>query len=243
MESVRQWAALRACDYRFYDDAIFELVPSWYRAAVSGRMLPMSDLARLKAAKNLLAEGVDRVIWIDADIFVFDPRSLVIDTQGGFAVCPEVWIRKQWGSPVSERRFNNAVLVFDRGNPFLDFYIHATETRARDATSPLTDWAMGPEFLTPLNASSPLPCVDGVGLFSPLVLHGIANDDPKWVERYARDFGQKVCAANLCGSAADKKIDDIVVTDDLYHAVIDALTETGGDIVNRHLAKSAAPVR
>ena len=235
MESVQRWAALHDHEYRFYDDDIFDLLPPWYREAVSGRMLPMSDLARLKAARRLLAEGIDRVIWIDADVIVFDAHSLFIDTYDGFAVCPEIWIRKHWGAPVSERRFNNAVLVFDRDNAFLDFYIYATEARVRAGTSTLTDWAVGPEFLTPLNAVLPLPCIDGVGLFSPLVLHGIANRDPKWVERYSRDFGRKVYAANLCGSAANKRIDDVSVTDDLYHSVIDALVESGGDIVNRHL--------
>jgi hypothetical protein len=239
MESVRQWAALRDHEYRFYDDDIFDLLPSWYRNALNGRMLPMADLARLKAAGKLLSEGIDRVIWIDADIVVFDPHSLFIDARDGFAVCPEIWIRKQWGAPVSERRVNNAVLVFDRGNPFLDFYMYATEARVRSGTSILTDWAVGPEFLTALNAVLPLPCIDGVGLFSPLVLHGIANEDAKWVERYSRDFGRKVYAANLCGSAANKQIDDVSVTDDLYHAVIDVLVESRGSVVNRHLLKDS----
>lgn len=235
LESVRGWAALRGHHYRFFDDGIFDLVPAWYRTAVQGRPLPMSDLARLLAARVLLAEGADRVVWIDADIFVFDPQSLDPATDSGFAVCPEVWITKQWGNPVGERRMNNAAMVFDRGNAFLDFYVHATQARVRSRASGLSDWIGGPEFLTPLDAILPLPRVDGVGLFSPLVMHGIANDEAKWVQRYAQDFGRRVSAANLCGSAYGKIVDDVPLTDDLYHAVIDRLAADCGDVVNRHL--------
>lgn len=234
LESVRQWAGRLALEYRFYDDAIFEQVPSWYREAVKERMLPMSDLARLITAQALL-ETNDRVIWIDADVLVFDPYSLHIEGSAGFAVCSEVWVRKQWGAPVGERRVNNAVMLFDRGNPFLEFFIHATKERVRQNVGSLSDWVGGPEFLTPLNRIMPLPRIEGVGLFSPLVMHGIANDDARWVERYAVDFGCRVQAANLCGSAAGKQIDDILMTDDLYHAVIDALIESRGEVVNRYM--------
>ena len=197
-------------------------------------MLPMSDLARLKTARALL-ETNDRVIWIDADILVFDPDALQIEGSGGFAVCPGVWVRKQWGAPVSEHRFNNAVMVFERGNPFLEFFIHATQERARRNSTALSDWVAGPEFLTPLNSILPLPRIKGVGLFSPPVMHGIANNDAKWVERYAIDFGHRIHAANLCGSGANKLIDEILLTDDLYHAAIDALVDSRGEVVNRQV--------
>ena len=234
MESVRHWTVLRDYEYRFFDDAIFELLPPWYRDAVKGRMLPMSDLARLITARALL-ETNDRVIWVDADVLVFDPDALHIEGSAGFAVCPEVWVRKQWGAPLSEHRFNNAVLMFERGNPFLEFYIHATQERVRQDAAALSDWVGGPEFLTPLNQILPLPRIEGVGLFSPLVMHGIANNDPRWVEQFAIDFGCRVYAANLCASAAGNRIDDILMSDDLYHAAIDALIDSRGEVVNRHV--------
>ena len=234
LESVKQWADMRAHEYRFYNDAIFEQVPPWYRDAVKGRILPMSDLARLITVRALL-ETNDRVIWVDADVLVFDPDTLHIGGSASFAVCPEVWVRKQWGVPLSEYRFNNAVMMFERGNPFLEFFIHATQERVRQNAAALSDWVGGPEFLTPLNEILPLPRIEGVGLFSPLVMHGIANNDVRWVERYAIDFGRRVLAANLCGSGAGNRIDDILMADDLYHAAIDALIDSRGEVVNRHL--------
>lgn len=237
LDSVKQWSDMRAHEYRFYDDAIFEQVPSWYRDAVRGRILPMSDLARLLTARALL-ETNDRVIWVDADVFVFDPDALHIGGSAGFAVCPEVWVSKQWGAPSSEYRFNNAVMMFDHGNPFLEFFIHATQARVRQNAAAVSDWVGGPEFLTPLNKILPLPRIEGIGLFSPLVMHGIANNEPRWVQRYAIDFGHKVHAANLCGSAAGNRIDDILMTDDLYHAAMDRLIDTRGEVVNRHLRTS-----
>ena len=234
LESAKKWAHMRGHQYQFYDDAIFEQVPSWYRDAVKSRILPMSDLARLLTARTLL-ETNDRVIWVDADVLVFDPDALHIEGSAGFAVCPEVWVSKHWGGPLSEYRFNNAVLMFDHGNAFLEFYIYATQERVRQNAAALSDWVGGPEFLTPLNKMLSLPRIEGIGLFSPLVMHGIANNEPRWVQRYALDFGRRVHAANLCASAAGNLIDDILMTDDLYHAAIDTLIDSRGEVVNLHL--------
>jgi len=70
--SVRDWAARAGHDYRHYGDELFDRVPDWYRAKAGSLVLPVSDLARLVLARELLAEGYDRTVWVDADLLVFD---------------------------------------------------------------------------------------------------------------------------------------------------------------------------
>jgi hypothetical protein len=62
MESVASWAKAQGHDYRFYGDEIFDKLPKWYLDACKGHKWPMSDLARLLAARELLASGYTHVI-------------------------------------------------------------------------------------------------------------------------------------------------------------------------------------
>jgi hypothetical protein len=39
----------------------------------------VSDLARLTLARDYLAQGYDRALWVDADVVVFDPDALALD--------------------------------------------------------------------------------------------------------------------------------------------------------------------
>jgi hypothetical protein len=59
-------------------------------------MLLMTDLARIKAAQSLFADGYWRAIRVDADVVIFDPERFSVERQHGYAFCPEVWLEKRW---------------------------------------------------------------------------------------------------------------------------------------------------
>src|SRR5258706_16177245 len=68
LESVREWAKCQGFDYVFIDDRLFEYAPQWYRTKVKDDILLISDLARLKLAKEFLDQKYQRTIWVDADV-------------------------------------------------------------------------------------------------------------------------------------------------------------------------------
>ena len=63
MASVEEWAAQTGADYRFLDDSFLEYAPEWHREKTENDIYLVSDLARLKVAGALLAEGYERTIW------------------------------------------------------------------------------------------------------------------------------------------------------------------------------------
>ena len=121
LASVEDWARLRGYAYRFVDDSLFDEVPAWFRDKVAGDLLPMSDLARLLRLQRLIDDGCDRVIWLDADVLVFDPDRFIIDVLSEYAVGREVWVRRGGRDRLLVTEgLHNAAMVFCRANSFLD---------------------------------------------------------------------------------------------------------------------------
>jgi hypothetical protein len=251
MSTVNNWASSLGADYSFIDDHLFDYVPDWYKEKVNNDILPVSDLARLEVAKELLSKGYDRAIWIDADVLVFHPQLFTINITGNYAFCREVWLEKLrwkeslletlkkgggWHSGSCDHRVNNSVAVFVRGNLMLDFYIDACKFIIKDAQGDISRWSVGTYFLTNLYRVHAFPLLNNVGLFSPPVLRDLANGKGPYLRVQTREFGTPVYAANLCGSSAGKEIDGkVIINDQIYEQAIDKLMATKGAIVNRHL--------
>ena len=110
METVPQWAEQRGYEYRFFDDGFFDRVPAWFKERVRQLILPMSDLARLLVARELLDAGFDRVIWVDADVLIFDLERFDVDVTANCAFCRELWLGEVAdGTMQIYPRVNNAV--------------------------------------------------------------------------------------------------------------------------------------
>ena len=77
LASVRAWSEANAWDYRMFHDEALDLVPDWFRRKAEGRLPVVSDLARLLLARDLLATGYRRVVWVDADVLLFDGAAVV----------------------------------------------------------------------------------------------------------------------------------------------------------------------
>jgi hypothetical protein len=251
MGTVRGWAASKNFEYVFIDDRLFDYAPRWYRERVGDQVQLVSDLARLVLAKEFLSGAFERSVWVDADVLVFDPARFEIGVSEEYAFCREVWVEKfslrgaarggfrslRRPGVYCQRRVNNSVAVFARGNSLLDFYIHACERMVRGARGEISSLQVGTFFLTALHRKLPLPLLDDVGLFSPLVMRDIAAGGGPCLKVYAEEFGTPLRAANLCASYSGREYDGVSVTQRMYDAVAETLLETRGGIVNRHFGK------
>lgn len=101
LESVRAFAVTHGYTYRLLDDAaLFEGVPGAYlrTCRAHGRMATAADLGRLLRAREALASGATRVVWLDADMLIFDAVRLATDLEAmarahlhAFGV--EIWVQ------------------------------------------------------------------------------------------------------------------------------------------------------
>ena len=237
LQSVVAWAATRDYEHKFLDNSLFERVPDWFKSRVNDNLLPMSDLARLMVGRELLNDGFDRAVWLDADVLVFDPDEFEIAVDAGYAFGREVWVRRGGGDKffVTDG-LHNAVCVFCRGDEFLDFYIHACEQVVRGATTEILPHQIGPDFLNRLKDVIGQRIVPDVGLFGPLVITDIAKGGGRALEAYMDAFGHPVRAANLCLSFVDRESSGVTVTDAILNRAIDQLLGPLG----KHLGQATA---
>jgi len=236
LTSVRDWASRSGFAYQYVDDRIVDLCGPEYLAKVGRNFQSITNLARLELIRNALAGGFDRAIWLDADVFVFAPESFRIDITTGYAFCREVWLNiGRLGLLVSRRAVNNAACVFTQGAPELDLLIATIRQRA-SAGKVKSNYQLGVWLLNELEPTLRIPLIDSVGMFSPAIIKALAVDRPKALRRYAREFGARVSAANLCLALTGPGADRLVCS------AMDALERTGGDAINRYVTAPAVSV-
>lgn len=195
--SVRDWAAARGYAYRFLGDELFEPIPNDLKRACRGILLPLTDIGRLLWIKDLLAETWNRVIWLDADILIFD-AALRIDRE---CVGREVWLSKGLESGFrAAESVNNCVLSLSSEGALLDRLLSATLEDAASFIAPPHPRALGPDLFRRLHASAPLPVTPSIAMASPLMLTALADGDPAPLAAHLSVFGDEARAANLCGS-------------------------------------------
>jgi hypothetical protein len=232
LASGRAWAAARGYEYRFFDDAFFDLCPAWYREKTQGSKLLMSDLARLIAARTLLDDGFERAIWLDADLLVFKPEKFDVETKSDFAFCRELWVnRDASGRFVGWMRVNNCVCTFDRGNAFLDFYIDACQRIVRDSPAKPSQLGVGTMFLSSLHKIMPLELIGSVGTFNPILMDHLSRGNLEPLRAYRQKLDQPIAAANLCGSMPGLNIQGVLMSEAIYEgSVAQLLGATGAEV-------------
>jgi hypothetical protein len=246
MDTVRSWARSRGYDYEAATDPLDAWVPAWY--ADRARSIPrgscgVADLARLEMARRHLGRGYGHVIWVDADVLVFDPAGMEVPLPEQFAFCKEVWTdrftarnaiahaARAAGLLRDDRtltRVNNSVSVFAAGNHLLDFYADACREIVRQAGDRLSPIDVGTRFLTRLYHAVPFPLVTTVGMLSPVVLRDVSNGGGSALRHYVRAHGHPLAAANLCLSYLGTREQGITMDDGLYERAVRRLMESRG---------------
>ena len=238
MDTVRAWAASSGFDYEFIDDSFLDRAPAWFREKAGAEICPVTDLARLIVAREYLAIGYERTVWVDADMLVFAPGQLSVDVSRGFAFCAESWLRVgPQGRGSVTRRVNNSISVFVKGNVHLDFFI---DTCSRLAQEPTLNKLAVVRFLTDLSRILRFQLLGNVGLFSPTLMNEIATGQTKWLPDYARTLPEPLACANLCGSLVDVPVDGSTATAQTFEAVVERCLASRGDVVNRWRPQAAS---
>ena len=210
MATVKAWAAAQGYDYRFYDDGFFTRAPDWFRQKAQHQVCPVTDLARLVVAKELMAKGYQRTIWVDADMLVFDPDALQVAPEQGFLLCHEVWLYADpSGAPRVNHRVNNSVAAFCSGSVHLDFFIDAA-LRIGHQRPAIGKLDVGTNFFSPLRQILPFALLENVGMLSPAFMAEIAADRPARVVDYVRAVQAPLASVNLCGSLQGQNIQGVV---------------------------------
>ena len=221
LASVQDWAALNNFDYVFVGDALLDALPVQVRAKTRSQPVIAADLGRLLMMQQALQQGWDRVVWFDADTLVVTPEALHLPA-ADHAFGREVWIQHAAGTAASAaddaskprrlrvfRKIHNAFMCFSRGNPVLDFYLHAATRLVLLHDGPMAPQFIGPKFLATLHNLLQFPVLESAGVLCPLVITDLlAVGSAAAGERVATDalamFAQcsevVPAALNLCGS-------------------------------------------
>ena len=230
--SVENWAAGEGYAYRFFDDEIFGRVPSWVMEKAGEHLQIATDLGRLILAREMLAEGFDRVVWVDADILVFDPDGLNLAIDQEYAFGREVWVQPVTAGRIKAyKNVHNAISVFCQNNSFLEFYIHSCLNILRRANGALVPQIIGTKFLTALHNIIGFKLIDDVGMASPVVVHDIDNGGGEALELLRKKSPVPLCALNLCTSLAGGRVDDINLTDSLMESACKALLSSSNGLI------------
>ena len=232
--SVRRWTADRGHDYAFLDDAFLGLVPDWYATKADGHVYLVTDLARLLAARDFLARGYRRAIWVDADVLVFHPARFTLDVRRDHAFCSEVWImRDAAGVQRAHCRVNNSISCYDRGNPFLDFYIHACQQIVRHHPSPVPPLSVGTKFLTGLQPQLRFALVPNAGLLAPPVQAELLAGSEEAPRLLMEHHTGPLYAANLCAHFQGRATSGVRLSEADFAAVVELLLRSQGEVLNR----------
>jgi hypothetical protein len=234
LDSARHWADLRGFEYLFLDDRFFDVIPPELRSRTTNKII-LSDLARLLVSRDLLAKGHRRLIWIDADVVVFDPDRWQVPDESDYYFTHELWPTPRPGGVSLDVRANNAVMVFSRGTVVLDFYIDMAK-RILLSEPDLKNWHLGVRFLTGLRNVCPLPVLPNIAMLGPDLINDLLRGPKQLTSAYVRAMGEPLVAANLCASYAGATIHDLTLTDDIMDEITNNLVATRGHTLNQFLA-------
>lgn len=203
MRSVASWADARGYHYEFVDDVLFDHVPAALLDKPRNSLLPLTDIARLGLLRDRLAQRYERALWIDADVVVFRPDTLAIPAQCGAMLCHEIWThRNPDGQVIHDRRVNNAVMIFERGHPLLDFLRYAAiELYQHMDPETMPPATLGTGFLSNLGRLLPIRLFNQVACLSPLLVDALLTDtNHEQLKAHASHYGHPFHAVNLCHS-------------------------------------------
>jgi len=200
LDSVADWAGLNGYEYRFLGDEIFDQVVPTLLQKAGGRGVIATDLARLSLLRQGLDQGFDRVVWCDADFLVFRPEAFVLPP-AAFALGREVWVQlEQGGRPRAYPKVHNALLMFQRGNHFLEFYADTAERLVRLQQGGMPPQFVGPKLLTALHNIARFPVMEIAGMLSPCVMRDILNGGGAALELFLKKSPAALAGANLSAS-------------------------------------------
>lgn len=219
LASVRGWSDVHGYAYRLIGDELFAGVPEPLLEKTRGQTVIATDLARLLVLRDALSSGYETVVWLDADVLVFDPGTLVLPEES-CAVGREVWVQHdRHGRLKAYKKVHNAFLLFRRGNSLLDFYLDTAMRLLMRNEGSMPPQFIGPKLLTALHNVAVLPVLESIGMLSPLVIKDILAGHGDALSLFEQHSPAMPAAVNLCSSSCERN----EVSNDEMSRVIDRL--------------------
>jgi hypothetical protein len=227
--SVAAWADRRGFAYRLEHDECFERVPADLRRRFAAQPVVLSDLARLYWLREVLEDGCDRALWVDADVLVF--RDFAPPTRGDY-LGRETWVQARDGRLRSYRKVHNAWLQFERESSFLPFYLDRAVALLRRAEAPVVPQFIGPKLLTAWHNLVPFAVEERIGMAAPPVLRdllaalrspGAATAGTQALRLLRAGHAAPLCGLNLCASYEGREDGGIRHEAPQFHELIDGL--------------------
>ena len=224
--SVQSWANQNKYAYRLFGDEVLEILPPDYLKNCFGRWPVIMDLARLLLIKNHLNKCAHRVIWLDADTFVFAPDKFNVTINEPHLVGREIWVSKKLNKQWKTRKHvHNAFVCFTNASPVLDFLIYATDRIVTNLTAASSPQLVGPKLYTHLNNLIRFPIMETAGMMSPAVMKDLIAGQGPALNRHLKALKEPMAAVNLSRSLIDHTVDDVMVTHDLFDQTIAQLVK------------------
>ena len=158
----------------------------------------VADLARLMQARKYLLQGVEQVVWVDADVIVFDPGQFRIPSTRAFATAGKSGCTGQPQASCSRRTKSTMQSAPSAGSPLADLteYIDRCLKMVAEVPRVSNGLMVGTDVLTsPFSGSER---IENVGIMSPALLQAILREEDENLTRYTQWHGSPVFAANLC---------------------------------------------
>ena len=205
MGTVRSWTQDQGWHYACMGDEFLSMAPPWARQQCGHNLYAITDLSRLLWIQQVLSDPkapYRRAIWVDADVLVMNPQALgkAVSACEDHALARELFMKTPPNRGISFRHgVNNAFMVFDRGSPMPERYMDACWRQLRATPSGEVErTALGPAILQSLHRQSPIRLIDGIGLYTPGMMHELAQGEGTLYQRYLCEWGRAPLAANLC---------------------------------------------
>ena len=222
LESVKTWSEGNGYEYRFMGDEIFDGIESGLMQRIAQQQVIASDLARLLVMQKILQAGYQRVVWLDADFLIFDPRKFLLP-RDECAVGREVWIQKdKHGKLKAYKKVHNALLMFETDNSLLDFYTDTAKRLLLQNTGSMPPQFIGPKLLTAIHNVAMLPVMETAAMLSPMVIHDLLLGHGDALELFRQHSAVLPAGANLCASSCDNNELSNVEVNQLIDLLLDS---------------------
>jgi len=239
LDSVRQWAALHGHDYSLAGDEFYDLCGRDYLARGPKNPQAITNLARLVATRQQLDAGYRQVVWMDADMFVFDPERLVLNFPAaslltGYAFGREVWLDRDSSGAIRVQgpMAHNAATFFTQAAVDLDMLISLI--RHVDAHRQIvSNYQLGVRLLRGLQYSLMFPTFSHAAVLSPDLLRAIVEQHEGSLRIYGRTYRYHACAGNLNLSLQDQ------ISQDVLRRAMDRLEASKGDDLNKYATEAS----
>lgn len=220
LASVKAWATERGFAYRFVDDELFDGVPEWFKEKANVHMESIADVARLLEAKRLLSAEFGRVIWVDADVLIFNRVLFSVPFVASYNYCRETWLDlDESGQSGTLHRVNNCVCGFtEAALDHIDDYVGECYRLASNVDSLSSGLEVGTDILS--SRFRMAEHITQVGIASPLVIHALLYGKLSLLRQYAIRNAGPIYAINMCNSYRRRFKAFGGIVDNLYSFIV-----------------------